>query len=154
HLLWDETSDWSTNYGGWYPSYQPVLSTFNNRVYFAGANGSLYYRDNVDSANGTKTQVNVFGTTGNIINTSLTADSQGDIYFGYRNGSGGGIAKVTPAGVVTTVAANMAAGDGSINWAQNNEALALSNDEQTIYVTLRSSSTAYYGRLIGLSTTN
>ena len=71
----------------------------------------------------------VFGNTGNIINTSLTADSQGNIYFGYRNGSTGGIAKVTPTGGVTTVAANVAAGDAGINWAQNNEALALSNDE-------------------------
>src|SRR5262245_1125398 len=153
-LIWDEITDWSTNYGGWYPSYQPVLSTFNNRLYFAGSNGSLFYRDNVDSATGTKTRVTVFGTTGNIINTSLTADSQGNIYFGYRNGATGGVAKVTPAGLVTTVAANVAAGDPSINWAQNNQALALSNDEQTLYVTLRSSSNSYYGRLLGLSTTN
>src|SRR5262249_60607546 len=102
----------------------------------------------------TKVRVNVFGTTGNIINTSLTADSQGNIYFGYRNGSSGGVAKVTPDGVVTTVAASAAAGDAGINWAQNNQALALSNDEKTLYVTLRSSSTSYYGRLLGLSTTD
>jgi hypothetical protein len=153
-LIWDVTSDWSTNYGGWYPSYQPVLSTFNNRLYFAGANGSLYYRDNVDSSTGTTTHVTVFGTAGNIINTSLTADSLGNIYFGYRNGPSGGIAKVTPSGAVTTVAANVAAGDSGINWVQNNEALALSNDEQTVYVTVRSSSTSYYGRLLGLRTSD
>ena len=131
-----------------------MLSTSNNRLYFAGVNGSLYYRNNVDSAAGTKTQVNVFGNTGNIINTSLTADSQGNIYFGYRNGSGGGVAKVTPSGVVTTVAASVAANDPNINWVQYNETLALSNDEQTLYVTLRSSSNNYYGKLLGLNTSN
>ena len=72
--------------------------------------------------------------SGNIINTSLTADSQGNIYFGYRNGNNGGVAKVSPTGVVTTVAASAAAGDASINWTQYNETLALSNDEQTLYV--------------------
>ncbi len=157
-LLWDETTDWVPTGYGWYPAHQPVYVPSLNRVYFSGANASLYYKDNVDTPSGgsTKVQIVVFGSSGNVAMTGLTADSAGNIYYGYRNGTAGGIVKVTPAGVATFVTANAASQDASFtDWIpQMNHTPALSNDESTLYTTLRRNGTSYNGRLVGLSTTN
>lgn len=51
-LLWDETTDWTPSGYNWYPVLQPVYVPSTNRVYFAGANASLYYKENVDTAVG------------------------------------------------------------------------------------------------------
>ena len=157
-LIWDETTDWVPSGYNWYPEHQPVYVPSTNRVYFAGANASLYYKDNVDTVSGvpSKVQINVFGTAGNITTTGLTADGAGNVYFGYRNGTVGGIVKVTAAGVVTTVTGNTASQDASVSdWIpQMNHTPALSNDGLTLYTTLRRNSTSYYGRLVGLSTAN
>lgn len=155
-LLWDETTDWVPTGYNWYPAHQPVYVPSLNRVYFSGANASLYYKDNVNTPSGvpTKVQINVFGNSGNVAITGLTADSAGNVYYGYRNGTVGGIVKVTPAGVATIVTANTASQDASVtDWIpQMNHTPALSADETILYTTLRRNGTSYYGRLVGLST--
>src|SRR5262249_55134248 len=141
-LVWDDTTDWTPTTYNWYPAYQPVYVPSLNRVYFAGANGTLYYRTNADSNSGTKTQINISYpiSTGNFIMTGLTADNSGNIYFGYVNGtSTGGIVKVTPAGTATIVSCATASGDSTTNWPQYNASFALSNDQSTLYVTVRNS---------------
>src|SRR5262249_67645 len=55
-LLWDVTTDWVPAGYSWYPAYQPVYVPSLGRVYFSGANASVYYVDNVDVPSPTKTK--------------------------------------------------------------------------------------------------
>ncbi|MEO7158663.1 MAG: hypothetical protein ABI039_13925, partial [Vicinamibacterales bacterium] len=48
-LIWSATTDYLLPPHGWTPSYSPAL-TPNNRAYFAGAGGTVFFRDNVDSS--------------------------------------------------------------------------------------------------------
>lgn len=156
-LLWDESTDWIPAGYNWYPQYQPVHVPSSNRVYFPGLNGSLFYKDNVDTASGVSTKVQIYaGVAGNETTTGLTADNAGNIYYGYRNGTAGGIVKVTPAGVVTIATANTFSQTPAFtDWIpQRNHTPALSNDGLTLYTTIRRSGDGTNGRLIGLSTAN
>ena len=94
-LLWSATTDYILPPHSWTPSYSPVL-TAANRVYFAGAGGTVYYRDTVDTeAPAASGQLAFFGMANYaanpasfnatvFINTPITADSAGNIYFGFR----------------------------------------------------------------------
>lgn len=178
-LLWDVTTPFIPASYSWYPQYQPVLATATDRVYFAGKGGTIYYRDNPDSANGTVTQIAFFGSmahyTANqaaydnnvFIETPLTADAQGNIFFGFRvngatpTGLQSGIARISANGTVDVAAGiwvsafNAAGGtDANITTVQQNGAPALSNDGQTLYVVVKEAGDwVYRGRLVGLNTT-
>jgi len=109
--------------GGWIQSYSPTL-TPTGRLYFAGAGGTIYYTDTPD-ANGTPSvgQFAFYGISHYdhsldqviYINTPLTADRAGNLYFGFEViGSNSlnlknGIARLQPNGVGTWVAASTAA---------------------------------------------
>ena len=80
---------------GWLPSYQPVYDAVTNRVYFPGPGGTLDYVANPDTP-GTPTIVQeafygLSNYTANesaynssiYINTGLTVDSSGNVYFGF-----------------------------------------------------------------------
>jgi Calx-beta domain len=168
--LWDVTTDWAPADFDWYPPFQPVLSTFNNRVYFAGAGGTIYYRTNPDSATGTVTQLAFYGNLGDYTNnqavynanvfvdTPLTVDNSGNVYFGFRvTGANpanlvSGIARIAADGTgIWTSAQAAAGGDTSINQAARFSAPALSNDGATLYLGVGNSGTQYYGRLVGLN---
>src|SRR6185295_11662707 len=83
----------------WIPSYQPcvVTGSFGTRLYYAGAGGTILHVDNPDSntpgapvrdvfytslanynANATAYNNSIF------VNSPITADSHGNIYFGFR----------------------------------------------------------------------
>src|SRR6266571_5419115 len=47
-LIWSETSHYILPPHNWTPSYSPTLAK-NGRLYFAGAGGTIYFRDNVDA---------------------------------------------------------------------------------------------------------
>jgi len=158
-LLWIETSDYVLPTYNWVPAYQPTLGS-NGRLYFAGAAGQVYYRDSVDSSTGSRGTLRFY--TGNLdtsvrINTPITADSQGNIYFGFRivgtstAGLSSGIARIGADGTGSWVSASTAAADSSIGQVPHNVAPALSNDEQTLYITVKSNTTSYYGYLVGLN---
>jgi len=153
-VLWKYAGDYITPQQGNFrlsqPSYNAVLSS-NSRVYFAGSGGKLFYRDGADSAQGT-VQTAVFYGAGaygankaafdaNVqVNTPLTIDSKGDVFFGfYVSGPNplnlqSGIARMDAAGHGTWVSASSAAGDPTITNVPTNSAPALSNDESTVYV--------------------
>ncbi len=166
-LLWSQTSDYMLPAHNWTPSYSPTLS--GNRLYFPGAGGTVYFRDNVDSAApNTIGQLAFFGLSnyqaapgsfnGTVfIDTPITADSAGNIYFGFRTsgtaplGLQSGIARIDANGSGTSIPAmNAAGGDTSITRVPHQAAPALSSDEQTLYVTVAGSSTSY---LVGLNPT-
>lgn len=170
--VWDVAADWVPGPHGWYPPYQPVLATATNRVYFAGAGGTVYYRTDPDSATGTVARLAFFGTLSQYLNnksaydgsvfvdTPLTADNQGNIFFGFRvTGSNpsnltSGIARIAADGSATWVSARTAAGgDTTIDWVAPNSAFALSNDGATLYAAVRDAGTSAYGRLVALNST-
>ena len=79
----------------WVPPYGAVIST-RNRLYYAGAGGTVYYRDQPDSTNGASGQIVFYGkesfyianraafNNSVMISTPLVADQSGNIYFGFR----------------------------------------------------------------------
>jgi hypothetical protein len=164
---WTQTTDYTLAAHSWTPSYSPVL-TADGRLYFAGAGGTVYYTDNPDSPNPTFNQLAFYGLsnyTGNpsnfnqtvFIDSPLTTDAQGDLFFGFRVqganvlGLASGIARIDINGTGSWVTASAAAGDGTITQDVQNCAPAISNDQQTVYVAVRNNSSTGY--LLGLDAT-
>jgi hypothetical protein len=151
-LLWSVTSDYILPVHSWVPPYGVTL-TPANRVYGAGAGGKLLWRDDADSTSAA-TQTAVFygvaaynaakaACDANVfINTPLTSDGNGNIYFGFIAGAANpvglvsGLARVAPDGSGTWVSARSASSDAGIDKVAMNCAPALSNDGKTVYVTV------------------
>jgi hypothetical protein len=167
---------------GWLPPFQSAYDPVTNRVYFPGPGGTIEYISNPDnpaSATPTPVQEAFYGTsnyTANpsaydasvFINTPLTVDSAGNVYFGFTetgsNPSGindGGIARISPTGVGTYVLAFSTVGQGNDgNWNPAiGSAPALSNDGSILYVAIndsgyaRTQSAEYNPYLVGLNST-
>jgi Bacterial Ig-like domain (group 3)/Putative Ig domain len=164
----------------WLPPYQPVYDPVTNRVYFPGPGGTLDYIANPDQA-GTPTVVQeaFYGTSNYLanesaynssiyINTGLTVDSAGNVYFGFTvTGSNpsditdGGVVKITSSGVATYTLAYSAVGqsnDGNWNPAEGASS-AVSNDGSIVYFGIDDSGYAlngdgeYDSYLVGFNTT-
>ncbi len=157
----------------WILPYNPALASdpSGTRLYYAGAGGTVYYIDNPDSTPAaTPVQVAFYGlssyranpaafNTSVFIDTPITSDSSGDIFFGYRvqgtapaplSTTQSGFARIDRSGKATYVSAGVAAGDGNIARDSHNAAPALSNDGSTLYVLVKSAATDSYGYLMGL----
>jgi hypothetical protein len=162
---------------GFVPEYGPVLA--GNRLYFAGAGGTLFYISDLDTPGPhTATRVAFFGL-GNynanstdfnnsvFVSTPLTADANGDIFFGIRvngpnpAGLASGIARIDPNGNSTFTSAFDASGivtatsdsrDPTIAQVPYNAAPALSSDESTLYVVLGSADQSS-GDIVALNST-
>jgi hypothetical protein len=172
------TTDYIAPSSEWIAPYQPVLATnsVETRLYYPGAGGSIYYIDNVDSPNhGVPVQQFFYTTLANyqanasafnstvFIDTPITADSAGDIFFGFRvqgtapaplNTTQSGYARIDPSGNATYVLAGAAASDANIAFDSHSAAPALSNDQSTVYVVVKSASAdSSYGYLLGLNAT-
>ena len=96
------------------------------------------------------------------INTPITADGSGNVFFGFRvqgtapaplNTTRSGFARIDPNGNASYVLAGTAANDSNIGRDSHNSAPALSNDQTTLYVVVKRASTEAYGYLLGLDTT-
>jgi hypothetical protein len=175
--LYSLTTDYTQPSHNWILPYQPVLatSTQGTRLYYPGAGGTVYYIDNVDSAGHGAPVQQVFYTTlagyqANaagfnstvFINTPITADSNGNIFFGFRtqgtapaplSTTQSGFARIDPSGNAIYVLAGTAANDATISRDTHNSAPALSNDQTTVYVAVKATSTETYGYLLGLDST-
>jgi hypothetical protein len=149
-LLWTAPTDYILPAHDWTPSYNLAL-TQANRVYWPGAGGKLFFRDNADAAEGAVQSIAFYGNAAYdaaratydasvIINTPLTVDSRGNVYFGFvvtgatPLGLASGFARVAADGSATWVAASTAAGNPQIVKPAMNSAPALSNDLSTLYV--------------------
>ena len=152
NLIWSVASDYVLPAHSWTPSYNLVL-TQGNRLYAPGAGGRLLLRDDPDAASGTVQSSVFYGSAtyaaskaafdaSVFINTPLTADSAGNLFFGFivtgANPAGlvSGVARIGADGTGTWVAASAAAADGSISKVAMNSAPALSIDRATVYVTV------------------
>lgn len=149
-LLWTQATDYSVPPHNWGPPCGIAL-TPKNRVWIPGAGGTLHWRDAPDTATGATGRVAFYGmanyqaapatfTTSVKINTPLTADRYGNVYFGFLVFGAtvpalqSGIARVGVDGTGSWIAASAAAADPSISQVVGNCAPALSNDHRTLYV--------------------
>ncbi len=177
-LLWSQSTDYQLPPHDWTPSYSPTL-TPNNRLVFSGAGGTLSYFDNVNSSTPTAPTSLPFYSTSDpsyvaanknnvYINTPLTSDANGNIFFGYQvNGAAplpglgtGGIGALylngngtyTPSYVQASVAAG---NDASIGKVVQNSAPALSADGSTVHVAVNASYVGFSsGYLLALNSSN
>jgi len=167
--LYTLSSDYSLPAHDWIPPYSAVLS-LGSRIYYAGAGGTVYYRDAPDAATGPTGQVAFYGTSlynnnqaafNNTvqISTPLTADRAGNVFFGFTvtgsNPAGlvSGIARVTFSGSGTWASAASLTGDNSANQIALNCAPALSNDQHTVYVAVSTGAGFGTGYLASLDAT-
>jgi Bacterial Ig domain/Dockerin type I domain len=152
-LKWTQSTDYVLPPHSWVPSYSPTL-TPNNRLYFAGAGGTVYYINAPDADGATTTgQLSFYGMSAYsaskatfdsavFINTPITSDSAGNIYFGFEvtgpNPSNlqSGIARIDTSGNGTWISAAAATGDANVTKVLMNAAPALSNDGKTLYAVL------------------
>ena len=153
-LLWTVTSDYVMPEYSWTLPYGPCL-TVGNRVYFPTAGGTISYFHDADEA-GEKT-VHRVAFYGNrkyeknkaafdahvTINTPLTIDDAGNVYFGVQSDGEtslfpqSGIARISASGAGRFIAAAKAADDAGIGRVSHNAAPALSNDGKLLYVAVR-----------------
>jgi hypothetical protein len=149
-LVWSAATDYVTPPHNWLPPYN-VLLTQQGRLYAPGAGGKLLVRDDADAATGALAPQVFYGAAAYnanpgafdasvFINTPLTADAQGNVFFGFQvtgaNPAGlvSGIARVAPDGTGIWVGAAAAAADTLIRKPAMNCAPALSNDGSTVYI--------------------
>jgi len=134
----------------WIPVFGVTLSQ-GARLYYPGPGGTVYYRDQPDSATGPSGQIAFYGNadysanqsafdTTVMISTPITADAEGNIYFGFDvTGSNpdnltSGLARIAADGTGSWISAPAAAqGDNSIVEVALNCAPAVSNDGGTLY---------------------
>ncbi|MBX3028270.1 dockerin type I repeat-containing protein [bacterium] len=168
-VRWSADTDYILPPHTWTPSYSPTL-TADQRVYFAGAGGTVYFRDAADSDGSLPISQRAFYGLASyqaarasfdatvFIDTPITADSAGTIYFGFRASAGAplglqsGIARIDANGNGSWVSAVAASGgDASITRVPHQAAPALSADEQTLYVVVASANNATNHYLVGLN---
>ncbi|MEI9976871.1 MAG: hypothetical protein WDO73_35375 [Ignavibacteriota bacterium] len=134
----------------WIPVFGMALS-HGTRLYYPGPGGTIYYRDQPDSADGPSGQIAFFGNatySANqaafdstvAISTPIAADSNGNIYFGFDvtgpnpENLTSGLARIAADGSGSWISASAAAqGDARIVEVAQNCAPALSNDGATVY---------------------
>jgi len=153
-LVWSATTDYILPSADWTPEFGPTLANVGRagtRLYYPGAGGTVYYREDPDATNGASGQIAFYGLTNYAanraafnsavtINTPLTADADGNIYFGFLvtaaapGGLASGIARISPTGQGTWISAAAAATNPAITQVVYNCAPALSRDLTTLYV--------------------
>jgi hypothetical protein len=153
-LMWSLASDYRVPAHSWLPSFNPLL-TPDGRLVMPMSRGRLLMRATPDETTGTTSTVAFYGTACDsapascdstiTINTPLTSDSQGNLFFGFSvSGAnpaglvGGGIARVAADGTVSHVLASTAAANAAMVKPMMNSAPALSADERTLYVVVNS----------------
>ena len=162
----------------WTPSFAPVLASDGaggTRLYFAGVGGTIWYVNNPDAVhtNADRVRVAFYGLSNYLANpsgfdssvfvdTPITADSKGDIFFGFRvqgtapaplNTTQSGYARIDPSGHGTYVLAATAARDPTVDQDSHNLAPALSNDQKLLYVGVKGDSAYTSSYLVALDST-
>jgi hypothetical protein len=170
NLLWTQDSSYRLPPHNWVPSFNPVL-TADRRVLMPVSGGRVLDRASADAATGALRTLVFYGEAaytadpaacdGTVfINTPLTSDSAGNVFFGFVvTGSnpaglvGGGVARLGADGSARWVAATTVAGDAAMVKTATNGAPALANDERTLYVVVNNLPAAgarASGRLLAL----
>ena len=108
-LIWSADTDYVLPPHNWVPSYNLALTT-GNRLYAPGAGGKLLVKDDADAAGGAlqhascstapppTTPAPAAFDASVFINTPLTVDAQGNVFFGFV------VTGANPAGLVSGIA--------------------------------------------------
>jgi uncharacterized protein (TIGR03437 family) len=164
-LQWSLTSDYVLPPHNWIPEFDPIM-TPASRIYFPGAGGTVYYRDAPDSATGAQGQIAFYGLSNYqadpqpyaasvMINTPITSDSQGNIYFGFVVTEAtpvplqSGMARISASGQGIWISAAEASGDATITEVAQNCAPAINESNGTLYIAV--SDNGAYGYLLALN---
>ena len=167
-LAWSWDSDYVLPGHAWTPPYNVTL-TKANRVVMPGAGGKVFYRDDADSASAVTNSFVFYGKTAYtaaqaafdasvFINTPITADNAGNLFFGYvttvANPSGvvSGIARIGADGTGSWVSAASVSGDAAMFKPAMGAAPAISADQKTVYVVVKGN--GIEGRLLALDSTS
>ncbi len=166
---WVRATDYTpAPYGNlWTPSFSPVL-TPKNRLFFPGGGGTVYFCDTPDTTNAAPVfgQVAFYGLahftantnaylTNIFINTPITTDRYGNIFFGFQAIGANplnlqsGIARIDFDGTGSWASATNVAGDTGITKVAMNCAPALGNDHTTLYFAVNSAHNGF-GYLVAL----
>jgi hypothetical protein len=151
-LLWRLATGYQAPFANFLPGFGPVLS--QGKLYLPAAGGTVLVRDNPDQATGHVSRLVFYGVQNFnanpqayntvMINTPITADTNGNIYFGFvvegttPIGLQSGLARISPTGVARFVTASFAANDSLINKVDMSCAPALSPDGKMLYVGVNS----------------
>ena len=152
-LLWTLKTGYHAPSAGFVPSFSPVL--FNGKLYLPDEGGTVLVRHNPDQATGKLSRLVFYGASNfmadpkvynaNVqINTPITADAAGNVYFGFvvlgttPIALQSGLARISATGQGSFVAATTAASDSQITKVDMSCAPALSNDGNTLYVGVNS----------------
>jgi hypothetical protein len=166
NLLWTQDSSYRLPPHEWVPSFNPVLAP-DGRVLMPASGGRVLERASADAAGGALRTLVFYGDAaynaapggfdGTVfINTPLTCDSAGNVFFGFvvtssnPIGLTGGMARLGADGSLRWVSAASASGDAAMTKTASNSAPALSNDERTLYVVVNTSAARASGRLLAL----
>jgi hypothetical protein len=175
-LLWTQSTDYSVPTVGWKPSYGPTIAP-GNKLYYAGAGGTIYTRSNLDAAGAvTPTQLSFVGAGGDATNlgnytanktnfdanvkisTPITSDGLGNIYFGYQvatpsqvGGLESGLARIDSTGHASFVSAASLApsGDTTIKTISLGSAPAVTADGSKVYVSISTNNATSTGNQFG-----
>ncbi len=148
-LLWIQDTAYQAPSAAFTPSFSPVLH--GKKLFIPDAGGTVLVRENPDQVGGKVTRLIFYGAQNFNedpraysemvqINTPITADANGNIYFGFLVIGPtpielqGGLAKITPAERGSWIAAAFATGDFNVQKVNMNCAPALSHDGRTLYV--------------------
>ena len=152
-LIWQAAIGYHAPAASFIPGLGPALS--NNKLYVPAVGGTVVVRDTPDQATGHLTRLVFYGAdnfnanpqayaSAVKINTPITADSAGNIYFGFIvNGTTpiglqSGLARISADGTGSYVTASSAANDPGITKVDISCAPALSPDGKILYVGVNS----------------
>jgi len=158
-LKWSMTTDYILPAHNWVPALGPAM-TSQSRLYFPGAGGTIYFRDDPDATTATSGQIAFYGlanyqanpqayNSSVFINTPLTTDFAGNIYFGFVvSGSNplgltSGVARISAGGQGSWIPVTTAAADSNMTKVPHNSAPAHSADSATLYVAISNGSNGY-----------
>ena len=169
--LWMQKTDWQAPQASFVPGLGPTLS--NNSLFVPDLAGRVLVRSNPDQARGTVTRLYFYGVKNfeknptvysqNVqINTPLSIDANGNIYFGFvvlgptPINLQSGLARIAPDGTGSWVSAAAVSGDPLITQVAISCAPALSPDGSLLYVAVDNASTVAnesVGYLLALNST-
>jgi hypothetical protein len=152
-LLWKLDTTYSVPSAGFTPSFGPALAP--GKVIIPNEGGTVLVRDDPDKIQGNLTHMVFHGRRNFVadpqpyisnvkINTPITVDSKGNIFFGFvvlgptPIGLHSGLARIASDGTGSWTSAAFASNDPNITKVDMNCAPALSADERTLYVGVNS----------------